>query len=162
MLPLSRRLTWCWLLVLALLGVPTLRADEAEDKAVAFVQKLGGKVERDEKAPGKPVVAVSLTFIKVKDAELKELAPLKNLHTLDLTGTQVGDVGLKGLAPLKNLHELQLGGTQVGDAGLKELAALKNLKFVDLGATKVTAAGVKELQMALPKCKILHPSLKCE
>jgi hypothetical protein len=47
-------------------------------------------------------------------------------------------------------------------AGAAGGAALRNLEFVDLGATKVTAAGVKELQMTLPKCKILHPSLKCE
>ena len=32
------------------------RADDAEDKAVAFVEKLGGAVARDEKAPGKPVI----------------------------------------------------------------------------------------------------------
>ena len=32
------------------------RADDAEDKAVAFVEKLGGEVTRDEKLPGKPVI----------------------------------------------------------------------------------------------------------
>src|SRR5205823_721280 len=39
-----------------------VRADEAEDKAVAFVKGLGGKVTRDEKLPGKPVISVSLTI----------------------------------------------------------------------------------------------------
>jgi hypothetical protein len=37
----------------------TVRADEAEDKAVAFVEKLGGRATRDEKAPGKPVITVT-------------------------------------------------------------------------------------------------------
>jgi internalin A len=107
------------------------RADEAEDKAVAFVEALKGDVIRDEKLPGKPVIAVNLNFSKVTDAGLKELAPFKNLTTLSL-----------GLA------------TKVTDAGLKELAQFKNLTKLALGGTKVTDAGVKELQTALPKCEI--------
>ena len=62
----------------------TLRADDAEDKAVAFVKKLGGQVLRDEKAPGKPVIKVYLIGPQVTDAGLKELATLKNLTTLFL------------------------------------------------------------------------------
>jgi hypothetical protein len=50
-----------------------VRADEAEDKAVAFVEKLGGKVARDEKLPGKPVVRVDLFFSAVTDAGLRQL-----------------------------------------------------------------------------------------
>src|SRR5262249_15132391 len=34
-------------------------ADDAEDKAAALVEKLGGIVTRDETRPGKPVVSVS-------------------------------------------------------------------------------------------------------
>ena len=48
-------------------------ADDAEDQAVAFVEKLGGKVTRDEKAPGRPVIIVNLSFKQVTDAGLKEL-----------------------------------------------------------------------------------------
>ena len=72
-----------------LLGLPwsSLRAaDDAEDKAVAFVEKLGGKVKRDDKAEGKPVRGVDLADrTKVTDAGLKELAALKQLQSLDLT-----------------------------------------------------------------------------
>ena len=57
----------------------TLRADDAEDKAVAFVKKLGGTVTRNEKAPGKPVFAINLSGTEVTDAGMKELAALKNL-----------------------------------------------------------------------------------
>ena len=106
------------------------RADDAEDKAVAFVKKLGGEGTLDDKAPSKPVIGVHLGSTKVTDAGLKELAPLKNLTKLDLRFTKVTD------------------------AGLKELAALKNLTWLDLGSTKVTDAGLKELRDALPKCKI--------
>ena len=61
-----------------------LRADDAEDKAVQMVEKLGGKVTRDSKGEGKPVRVVSLTETAT-DAELKELAACKTLQALDLT-----------------------------------------------------------------------------
>ena len=72
-------------------------ADEAEDKAVSLVEKLSGNVTRDNKAPGKPVVGVTLANPKVTDAELKELGALKNLTTLDLRFTKVTAAGLKDL-----------------------------------------------------------------
>ena len=131
-----------------------LRADDAEDKAVAFVEKIGGDVTRDEKAPGKPAITVNLSNTKVTDAGLKELAALKQLTTLNLGVTQVTDAGLKELAPLKQLTTLYLHDTDVTDAGLKELTALKNLTTLHLGKTAVTDAGVKELQQALPNCQI--------
>ena len=118
------------LAVLVLCLGSSARAADAEDKAVAFVEKLGGEVTRDEKAPGKPVVTVTLAF------------------------TDVTDVGVKELAALKNLTTLSLRLTQVTDAGVKELAALKNLTTLHLFGTKVTDTGVKELQKALPKCTI--------
>ena len=33
----------------------SIRADDAEDKAVAAITKLGGTITRDDKAAGKPV-----------------------------------------------------------------------------------------------------------
>jgi internalin A len=120
----------------ALSSARPIRADDAEDKAVAFVEKLGGVVTRDDKLPGKPVVKVNLADTNVTDAGLKELAPLKNLTILYLNETKVTDAGLKELAPLKNLTWLNLRDTQVTDTGLKEL------------------------QQALPKCKILASKAK--
>lgn len=139
-----------------LLGATATLADEAEDRAVAAVKKLGGEVFRDMKAPGKPVVGVSLYSTKVKGADLKELAALKGLQRLDLTFTKLTDAGLKGLARHKELTSLSLVGCKVTDAGLKELAALKQLKLLRLSSTKVTDKGVKELQKALPKCEIMR------
>ncbi len=101
-----------------------------EDDAVAYVLKFGGKIARDENAPGKPVWVVNLR------------------------DTQVTDEGLKELAPLTKLNTLYLSGEQVTDAGLKQLAPFKNLTSLDLNITQVTDAGVKELQQALPQCKI--------
>ncbi len=106
------------------------RADDAEDKAVKFVENLKGGVIRDDKLPGKPVVEVNLVSTKITDTDLKELAAFKNLTTLDLSSTKVTD------------------------ACVKELASLKNLTSLELRSTKVTDAGVKELQKALPECNI--------
>ena len=112
---------------LGLIPSAPLSANDCEDKAAAFVEKLGGKVVRDEKLPGKPVIEVNLCDGAVTDAGLKELAALKSLTALNLGHTKVTDPGLKELAPLKNLKILSLFKTKVTDAGLKELAPLENL-----------------------------------
>src|SRR5262249_39814863 len=95
-----------------------LNADDAEDRAVKAIEELGGKVTRDEKADGEPVISVDLRGTKVTDAGLKVLKDLRNLQTLELAGTEVTDAGLKDLKDLKNLHELYLSGTKVTDTGL--------------------------------------------
>lgn len=162
-------------------GAPgTARADDAEEKAVRLVQHLGGKVTRDPKRPGEPVVAVSLWGIQKADGQLKGLGALNDLASLDLSCSDVTAAGLKELTALKGLVALDLGSApQVADEGLKELAALKGLtslslrhvrrvtdaglkelvtleglKELDLVGTKVTDAGVADLQKALPNCKI--------
>src|SRR4051812_13455620 len=67
------------------------RADEAS--AVKAVEKLGGKVTRDDKLPGKPVIEVNLLGTEATDASLKEclkeLKDLKQLTTLSLFNTKV-------------------------------------------------------------------------
>src|SRR5262245_20562132 len=109
------------LLVLAVTG----GADEAA--AVKMVEKLGGKVWRDDKLPGKAVLVVNLIGTKVADAGLKELRELKSLQTLNLHGTNVTDAGLRELKGLKSLQSLNLSYTNVTDGGLKELKELKTL-----------------------------------
>ena len=89
-----------------LLASPLLYADEAEKKAAATVEKLGGKVERDDKDPAHPVMSVDLNGTKVTDAGLKELAGLKNLHHLDLRETSVTHAGVAELQ--KALPKLQI------------------------------------------------------
>jgi hypothetical protein len=75
---------------------------------------------------------------------------------LELTDAEVTDAVLKDLAGLKNLTELWLQRTPVTNAGLKHLAGLKNLNTLNLQGTKVTPEGFAELQLALPKCKLIH------
>ena len=71
------------------------RADEAS--AVKAVENLGGKVTRDDKLPGKPVIGVNLAGTGVTDAGLKELKHLKQLTRLDLGQTKVTDDGVADL-----------------------------------------------------------------
>jgi Leucine-rich repeat (LRR) protein len=151
---------------------------EDTETAVTAIQKLGGKVERDDKDPEKPVVVVNLGITEVKDAELEHLKGLSKLrrltlndtpitdagldHIKDLTSlqklylvdTKISDAGLERLKGLKGLQILSLAGTQVSDAGLEHLKELKELKEVFLYGTKVTDDGVKPLKEALPDLKI--------
>jgi hypothetical protein len=153
-------------------------AQEDTETAVAAIQKLGGKVERDDKDPEKPVVVVNLGITEVKDAELEHLKGLSKLRRLTLNDTpitdagldhikdlaslqklylvdtKITDAGLERLKGLKGLQILSLAGTQVTDAGLEHVKELKELKEIFLYGTKVTDDGVKPLKEALPDLKI--------
>ena len=85
-------------LAFALLLAGRLSAGDDDTKAEKSINSIGGKVVRDDKATGKPVIVVDLTNTKVTDAGLKELAGLKSLQTLRLSGTAgVTDAGVAEL-----------------------------------------------------------------
>ena len=90
------RFILCLLVCCSILTIaPWASADEATNKAVEYVEKLGGKVVRVGEMPGETVVAVDLSGVKITDRDLKELAALKDLKLLDLSRTEVTDAGLK-------------------------------------------------------------------
>ncbi len=119
-------------------------ADEA--KAVAEIEKLGGKVTVDEKSQGKPAIGVDLNGTQVTDVGLKHLKGFKNLQSLCLEYTKVTDAGMEHLKGLTKLQDLSLGGTMVSDAGLEHLRGLTNLQMLHLDGTNVTDAGLKHLK----------------
>jgi len=124
-------------------------------KAIAEIEKLGGRVTLDEKSPSKPVIGVNLTCsLKVTDAGLVHLKGLTTLRSLNLGNTKATDAGLEHLRGLADLHKLILWDTWVTDAGLEHLNGLTNLQSLDLRKTQVTENGVKKLQQALPGCQI--------
>lgn len=165
-------------------ALPALADEEAE--AAAAVEKLGGVVTRDEKAPGKPVVEVSFqastTGHPVTDKDLAVLKGLKHLKVLYLGYvTKTTDAGLVHLKGLTSLEKLTLPETDVTDAGMANLTGLKNLKSLGLvfckkitdksvpylsqlknlqelnvASTKITPRGIAALQKALPKAYITH------
>jgi uncharacterized protein YjbI with pentapeptide repeats len=174
-----------WMQVLGLLlGVVasgcTANVNPEQAKAIAEIEKLGGKVTFDEKSREKSVIGVnlsgttvtdaglehlkgltqlqelSLTDTKVSGAGLEHLKELTNLQRLDLMHTEVTDAGLEGLKELTNLKGLNLWGTKVTDAGLERLRGLTKLQWLNLLGTAVTADGVRQFQQALPNCKIVH------
>jgi len=144
------------ILVAAPIGTHAADADST-DEVVKALRKLGAtQIDRDEQAPGKPVLLVDFFGTRNADAAAKELGKLKDLLTVHLWNTDVTDAGLKHLAGLSHLQTLHLVKSPVTDAGLKELAALKELQTLDVGGTGVTETGAKELKELLPKCKVLR------
>ena len=72
---------------LLLVPGPSVRAqgDNAEqERAIARIEKLGGKVELDEQRPGKPVIKVDLRQTKVTDADLQILKAFTQVRSLNL------------------------------------------------------------------------------
>jgi hypothetical protein len=74
--------------------------DEAEDRAAAYVEKLGGRVT--DQGRGGPVWRVDLHDTDVTDEGLKKLAGFRHLESLWLKNTKVSDAGLKNLAPSRS------------------------------------------------------------
>src|SRR5688572_11937116 len=122
---MSRKMACCVLSWLILSQASLVHAESPEAKAIAAVQKLGGRVYHSENLPGKPVTRVELSKSKLTDAGLKQLAAFKSLTYLDVSGTQVTNAGLKDLAAFADLEELNLSGSKVTDAGLNDLASLR-------------------------------------
>jgi hypothetical protein len=129
-------------------------SDVERDRAVAAIERLGGKVERDRTRPGHPVVSVDLRMTDATDTDLAPLEGLKSLQDLRLSSNHITDAGLVHLKGLTNLRRLDLDFNRISDAGLANLEGLTNLRRLDLRVTKVTIAGLERLQRKLPKVVI--------
>ena len=79
-------------LLLALSLAPVLcRAAESNvnlAKAIAKIEKLGGKVTRDENSPGSPIIDVDLSGSDITDGGLADLKRLAQLQSLNLRAYQ--------------------------------------------------------------------------
>ena len=102
-------------------------SSESEQKAIAAIRKLGGRVRFDTSAPGrslpgrkgdpvKPVISVNFYGTRVTDAGLVHLKGLTKLETLNLQSTDISDTGLIHLKGLASLKTLDLRSTKVSDA----------------------------------------------
>src|SRR5262249_12679584 len=138
------------------LAAPVPDHSAEERQAVAAIEKLGGKVTRDEASPGKPVVKVDLSLSGVTDAGLAPVQGLRRLQALALSGTKVRDAGLGHLRGLQALRVLNLLHTGVTDAGLARLQGLAQLREPYLGGmgNRVTDAGLARLR-GLDRLQIL-------
>ena len=143
-------------------GVPLMATmlaaavDSKEATVIAKIEKLGGKVIKDEESPGSPVFEVDFRGNKkITNNTLALLKDFPELTTLILTNTKISDGGLKELKHLPNLTTLEVDGTKITDAGLKEIGYLENLSSLDLTATQITDAALLELRV-LKNLNTLH------
>lgn len=154
--------------------VLTLEEEERHAKAVAAIERIGGKVE--ESPDGELMVDLSrathtnddLACLKdlhdlrglfvqdahVTDAGLQHLRGLKDLRVLSLTSPKLTDAGLQHLKGLDNLERLWLANGFT-DTGLVYLKELPNLKFLEFANVEVTDAGLVHLE-TLPNLSRLN------
>lgn len=126
-------------------------------KAVAAIEKLGGKVTIDEKDPEAPIIRVDLNSTQTTDADLELLQGLTRLQYLDLGKTKITDAGLAHLKGLTDLISLNLGfNEKITDAGLEHLKGLTKLHSLFVQFTKVTKVGANDLKKTLPTLDIFR------
>jgi len=131
----------------------------AEAKAVALVQKLGGRLTRKLGRVDGPVIVINLAQTNVSDDDLALLAPLANLRELDLTFARITDAGLAHLKGMTSLRSLKLGQVPVTDAGLAHLKGMTKMVVLDLtGLPRITDQGLAELK-GLTRLQFLRFSL---
>ena len=110
--------------------------DPQRDRVVALVERLGGQIERDEKAPGRPVVGIRLATTRISDDQLGELRGLSSLRSLDLTQTRISDAGLAQLRGHEGLRSLDLFETRVTDRGFESIATMSGLETLVVGVMR--------------------------
>lgn len=119
---------------------------DAAAAAVAALEKLGAKIERDRLLRGEPVVGVNLWEQEVDDADLAQLEALPDLRRLGISAARVTDAGMAYLARLTNLTALVLHPRSgVTDAGMAHLARLPRLQTLQLSWVGITDRGVEHL-----------------
>ena len=118
---------------------PLVRAGVDEADAIRQIERVGGKVLRDDKTPGRPVVSV--VFSPGHFPHVQQVLPavncLRSLRILGLFYTDTTDAGLAELRELDELKQLDLAGLQITDAGISEIIRHRRLGSLDLNSTPV-------------------------
>jgi serine/threonine protein kinase/Leucine-rich repeat (LRR) protein len=118
---------------------------EAQKRAVQALEKLGGRIRRDDSSAEKPVTELDLSGSAATDADLLSFAslPCSRKVSLSRCGTITGS-GLEHLRDLNRLEVLSLESTAVTDAGLKKLAGFTNLRELSLAdCERISDAGLQ-------------------
>lgn len=102
---------------------------------IAWIKKMGGKVEREGDRPDGPIRSVSLNGSAIKDADLPALLSLKPKYLI-LGKTPVTDAGLEIIGQAKDLEMIDLENTRVTAAGFRHLANLERLDLLNVSQTK--------------------------
>ena len=96
----------------------------------------------------KQVVALNLSKMPVKDAELKTISQFENLRELNLNFTDVTGSGLKYLTSLKYLRSLSLAGTSLNAQDFKQIIAIKSLTKLAIWDTGLKDEEIQQLKKA--------------
>src|SRR6185436_5489114 len=118
---------------LILLAATSLHANQARQRAITEVARLGGTIDfepsQSQKAPeDRTIIKIDLHSTKVTDADLVFLKDLTELRALDLRLTKISDAGVANLNRLTKLETLNLFRTQLSDAGMVHLRRLTKLE----------------------------------
>lgn len=115
--------------------------------ALAALQRWEAQIERDDKAPGNPVVGVTITKGDFADEDLRHLRAFPQLRKLLINGENITDAGLEILAGLDQLAELTMfPRTRITDAGMAHLAKLPRLQVLSLDWCSITDDGIRHLR----------------
>lgn len=131
---------------------PLADTDQSVQEAIAAVEKLGGKVQRDDRAPQRPVIAVDLSVPHGNyDAEkLRCLTNFKRLRSLKLTGFCVTNAHMRIVSQLTSLEHFEAWQAEITDEGVCLLGKLSNLKELQLpicySVTDKSLEGLKTLR----------------
>jgi hypothetical protein len=144
----------------------------ADDEAIGAIQRLGGKVERDDQGN---VMRVSyagddrgidpimqLPFVRelllphsyVTDRGLRKLKEYSYVELLVLSHTSTSDQGAGYLGRMRDLRGLFLEGTRITDRGMQDIANLTELRVLSTPG-QLTNASVASLAN-LRKLEVLY------
>jgi internalin A len=123
---------------------------DAQEQAIAAIEKAGGQIKREGDNPNDPVVTITLDRTKKTDACLKQVKHFTKLKQLQISQTEVSETGLENLAALAHLERLMLYEVPITDADLRYVKPLTTLKQLTIGHTKITDAGLENLKVFCP------------
>ena len=132
---------------------PTTVDPETEKKAIAVLERIGVKFERDNNSPDKPVIAIQAGQTDITGKFAVHLEAFPKVRKLDLSGTKFNNVDLNHLTGMTDLRELSLANSRVGD-DIEPLGKLVNLEKLNLANTLVRDTGLRHLK-GLTKLKTL-------
>ena len=117
-------------------------------KAMAMIEKRGGRYIQDKNDPEQPVIEVILQGTDADNGDLELLRAFPKLQKLDLARcTKINNPGLEWLVELKELRVLRLNFcSHVSDGGMESIGKLTSLEELYLDQTIVTELGMKDLK----------------
>jgi len=100
------------------------------------------------------IVNLNLSYMPVKDEDLRLIGSFENLETLNLNYTNITSQGLDYLSGCKNLKSLAVSATVVDSQIMDKLKGLESLQELFLWNTKLTGQEIANLRAGRPELTI--------